>query len=251
MKTSIPSWFRAEAILWNALTQGFDTGYVAKVLPHRDLVRNFRLFEVPSTVSRVLWFQHLYNLARNVPGDICEFGVLWGGDLVLWDNLRSINEHGLRGVLRGLVGFDTWEGHIGSTADDGDNQFAQDGAFPVPEGYEQWLLTLLEMRAEIINTGTVLLVKGDVRETVPKWFEEQPQASVSLAYFDLDLYEPTRDVLAQVVEHMPAGGIVAFDELYNNQYPGETKAVREVLGTDARIQRWQGPSGGWCWWVKP
>jgi hypothetical protein len=216
-----------------------------------QLLRNLRLYEVPSTVSRVLWFQHLYELIRDVPGDIHEYGVLWGGDMVLWDNLRVINEPGMQGSLRGLVGFDTFAGHVGSTIADGDSEHAQDGAFGVPDGYEAYVAQLMKLRQELIPTGHFTLIKGDVRESVPEYFNLYPHTTIALAYLDLDLYEPTLAVLESIMWRMPTGGVIAFDELYNGLYPGETAAMNETLARWGRVQRWRPGSGGWCWWVKP
>jgi len=60
------------------------------------------------------------------------------------------------------------------------------------------------------------IIEGDVRQTLPQWLEKNPEALVSHAHFDMDVYEPTRDALKLVLPRMPI--------------PGETKAVQEVLG---------------------
>jgi hypothetical protein len=38
-----------------------------------------------------------------------------------------------------------------------------------------------------------LIVQGDVRETLPRYLADNPHTVIALAYFDLDLYEPTRE----------------------------------------------------------
>jgi hypothetical protein len=53
---------------------------------------------------------------------------------------------------------------------------------------------------------------------------------VSLLFLDFDLYEPTRVALENFVPRMPKGAILAFDELDNPLWPGETKAVIDTLG---------------------
>jgi len=74
------------------------------------------------------------------------------------------------------------------------------------------------------------IIEGDVRQTLPQWLEENPEALVSHAHFDMDVYEPTRDVLKLILPRMPKGAVLVFDELNHPQFPGETKAVQEVLG---------------------
>jgi hypothetical protein len=65
---------------------------------------------------------------------------------------------------------------------------------------------------------------------LPEYLQGNPQTIVALAYFDLDLYEPTRDALQAVVPHLTRGSVLAFDELGHAKWPGETAAFREVLG---------------------
>ena len=71
-------------------------------------------------------------------------------------------------------------------------------------------------------------MQGDVRETVPRYLAGNPQTIIAMAYFDLDLYEPTREVLKAIAPYLARGAVVAFDELAHPKWPGETAALREV-----------------------
>jgi hypothetical protein len=46
---------------------------------------------------------------------------------------------------------------------------------------------------------------------------------------DFDLYEPTRVALEHFLPRMPRGAVIAFDELDNPLWPGETQAMLEFL----------------------
>jgi hypothetical protein len=84
----------------------------------------------------------------------------------------------------------------------------------------------------------VKLVKGDAAATIPKFVAETPHLLISLLYLDFDLYEPTRVALESFLPRMPKGAIVAFDELDNPLWPGETTAMLEFLDKyRLRIQR--------------
>jgi len=48
-------------------------------------------------------------------------------------------------------------------------------------------------------------------------------------YLDFDLYEPTKTALDVFLPRMPKGAVVAFDELDNPIWPGETRAALEVM----------------------
>ncbi len=53
---------------------------------------------------------------------------------------------------------------------------------------------------------------------------------MALAYFDVDAYAPTRDCLEMILDRLPAGAVVGFDELCDPVFPGETAAYLELLG---------------------
>ena len=76
----------------------------------------------------------------------------------------------------------------------------------------------------------VHLVKGDASKTIPAFVESHPHLVVSLLFLDFDLYEPTCAALEHFLPRMPRGAIVAFDELDNPLWPGETRAVIDKLG---------------------
>ena len=74
--------------------------------------------------------------------------------------------------------------------------------------------------------------------TVPSYLKENPETIVALAYFDLDLYKPTKECLKAILPHLTKGSVLGFDEVGFHSLPGETAALKEVLGLDKyRIQR--------------
>jgi hypothetical protein len=63
---------------------------------------------------------------------------------------------------------------------------------------------------------------------------------VSLLFLDVDLYEPTKAALEAFVPRIPLGGIIAFDELDNPLWPGETLAAMEAVGLNKlRLRRFE------------
>ncbi|MGH9680293.1 MAG: class I SAM-dependent methyltransferase, partial [Candidatus Acidiferrales bacterium] len=63
----------------------------------------------------------------------------------------------------------------------------------------------------------------------PDFLQQNNHTMVSLLFLDFDLYEPTKVALEQIVPRMPKGSILAFDELDNPIWPGETKALLDTL----------------------
>ena len=47
-------------------------------------------------------------------------------------------------------------------------------------------------------------------------------------FLDFDLYEPTKVAIENFLPRMPKGSIIAFDELDNPLWPGETLALLEL-----------------------
>jgi hypothetical protein len=66
--------------------------------------------------------------------------------------------------------------------------------------------------------------------TLPKFLIDHPETIIALAYFDFDLYKPTKFCLEAILPYVTKGTVIAFDELNCPEFPGETLAVREVLG---------------------
>jgi hypothetical protein len=67
---------------------------------------------------------------------------------------------------------------------------------------------------------------------------EQPHLVLSLLFLDFDLYDPTKCAIEHFVPRMPKGSILAFDELDNPIWPGETQALLDTLGiNNVQIER--------------
>ena len=57
------------------------------------------------------------------------------------------------------------------------------------------------------------LVKGDAPEGLRKYLDAHPETIVAFAYFDMDLYEPTRECLEILKDYTTKGTVIGFDEL--------------------------------------
>lgn len=201
-------------------------------IPDGELLQNLGLFLTRQNFSRLLFVKYLYEQVVNIQGDILEFGVRWGQNLAAFSVLRGILEP--YNHSRRLVGFDTFEGFPegrGGVAPE-DGLIWSAGDYSVVRGWRQHLDGILNFHNRNNPIGHIPkheLVPGDVVETLPEYLNRHPETIVALAYFDLDLYAPTRASLEMILPHIPRGGILVFDELNSREFPGETRAVREVL----------------------
>ncbi len=210
---------------------------------------NSMLFSNRVTLSRALYFNERYKGIVGIPGMICEFGVLYGGNLSLLINLRGIYEpyH----YLRRIVGFDTFTGFTHDLIDAELKRGWSAGDYSTPEGYEDVLhqiLTAQEANSPISHLQKFELVKGDVTNTFDTWLDNNPSAIIAMAIFDMDVYAPTKHVLDRVLDRIPKGGMLCFDELNFPAFPGETIALRETLGlTNLRLRHDpHNPARSWC-----
>ena len=99
-------------------------------------------------------------------------------------------------------------------------------------------IRLYDLNRPLGHIPRVELVAGDATRTIPAYVTANQHLVVALLYLDFDLYEPTRAALEAFVPRMPKGAILAFDELNQGAWPGETRAVLETLGIRTlRIER--------------
>lgn len=181
------------------------------------------------TLSRALYYFDLYKKIINVPGVICEFGVQWGASTATLLNLQNILEP--NNYSRKIIGFDTFKGFLDVNEKDGSS--VDVGDYSTFNDYQKILDEILSIHAAdspYKHIEKYSLVKGDASETVDLWLKENPHAIVSMAIFDMDLYEPTKNVLEKILPRLVKGSILVFDELNYPGFPGETMAVNEILG---------------------
>ena len=198
-------------------------------------------------LSRLLYYNSLYQQIVEVPGVICEFGVQWGATLAALINLRSIHEP--FNIGRTIFGFDTFEGFVGLDPKDGD--VGSIGDYSSTSGYEKKLertLELLEAFAPASHFKKFQLIKGDASLTIDPWLKDNPHAVISMAIFDMDLYKPTKDVLEKILPRLTRGSLLVFDELNSPFFPGETTALAEVLGL-GNLKLKRTPIQPYCAWA--
>lgn len=198
-------------------------------IPDQELLDNIGLFLTRQGLSRINFIQKLYELIIPVHGVVMEFGVRWGQNLALLSMLRGMHEP--YNYNRKVIGFDTFSGFPSVHNNDGDRVRA--GQYGVSDQWEDQLDTILsfhEANSPIPQRRKFELVKGDATKTLPDYLSKHPETIVSFAYFDFDLYEPTKVCLETIMPHVTKGTVLAFDELNCPEFPGETLAVREVLG---------------------
>ena len=206
-------------------------------IPESEILSNLGLYLSRQTLSRILFMNDLYKKIINVHGVVMEFGVRWGQNMALYQALRGIYEP--YNYNRKIIGFDTFEGF--PDVDKKDGAKVKKGDYAVTKTYEAYLeknLSFHELESPIAHKKKFELVKGDATVKIKEYLKNHPETIIAFAYFDFDIYHPTKICLEAIKSHLTKGSIVAFDELNCSEFPGETLAVKEVLGLDKiRLQR--------------
>jgi hypothetical protein len=198
-------------------------------IPDSELMLNVGLYLTPQNLSRVLFMDFLYRQILETQGIVVEFGCRWGQNTSLFASLRGIYEPFNR--LRRAVAFDTFSGFVAVASEDGKSVAKGDyGTAPGYESHLERVLQLQEQESPMAHLKKHEIVKGDATKTFPEFLKRNPQTIVALAYFDFDLFEPTRDCLKELEPYLTKGSVIGFDELNDETTPGETVALREVFG---------------------
>jgi len=202
-------------------------------LPVEQLLTNPGLYMRSTILAKILYLNELYTRIVDRPGIVMEFGVWWGQNLALFESFRGVMEP--YNYMRKIVGVDTFTGYTKPTTADGSNELVSEGAYSVTENYDRYLTELLEYHERENVMGQVRkfeLLKGDAPVVTEAYLREHPETIIALAYFDMQLYEPTKRCLELIRPHLIRGSILAMDELYSWEFPGETVALSETLGID-------------------
>lgn len=195
-----------------------------------DKIATFPKYARRQQLKRFLAMYEIFKMVLPVKGSVVELGVFRGFGFMSWLKLSAILEP--ENLTRRIYGFDTFEGFPSLDAKDDyrDSVTAVGGLASDSEHELNELIKLSDQDRFLGHIPKAELVRGDIAVTAPAFLERNPHLMVSLLFIDCDLYEPTKVALETFVSRMPKGAVLAFDELDNPQWPGETLAVLDGMG---------------------
>ncbi|HVF39207.1 MAG TPA: class I SAM-dependent methyltransferase, partial [Gemmatimonadaceae bacterium] len=201
-------------------------------------LENFPKYVRRNHLKRFLAMYELFKLAMPVKGSVVECGVYRGFGIMTWAKLSTILEP--ENLTRRIYGFDTFDG-FPTVGDHDRSEYANPAIGDLrSSSYDELLQLIAEYDRDrfLGHLGKVELVRGDITVSAPAFVESHPHVVVSLLFIDCDLYAPTKAALDAFLPRMPKGAIVAFDELDNPLWPGETLATLDGgLLKSLRLQR--------------
>jgi hypothetical protein len=204
----------------------------------RSKLAHFAKYARRQDMTRLLARYEIFKRVLHVKGSIIECGVFQGSGLMSWANFSAILEP--NNLIRRIYGFDTFAGFPDVDQRDSSSVRETQRGELCADTYEelQRLIFAYDQNRFLGHVPKVELVKGNAAETIPQFVAEHPHLVVSLLFLDFDLYEPTKAALEHLVPRMPKGAVLAFDELDNPAWPGETLALVDSLGVGRlRLER--------------
>lgn len=201
-----------------------------------EKLENFGKYVPRQSLARFMARYELFKIIEKVHGSIVECGVLFGGGLMSFANISTIMEP--YNFQRRLFGFDTFEGFPSIAAKDtvglADRKSGhlKKGGFNAKGTYEDLkkAISLYDSNRLINHFPKVEIIKGDFVKTSKQFLLDYPHLTLSCLYLDFDIYAPTKVALELFAPRVVKGGIIVFDELNEEAFPGETLAVMEYFG---------------------
>ena len=220
--------FNADDEIENMLDEHFEKNDIDK----REICRNFMIYTRRVFLKRFLAHYELFRMTVTLPGDIVELGVYRGASLMSWANFLEVRNMGDR--AKQVIGFDNWEGFKKFHEKDGDENVRVN---KVIGGYDAGIfkevlkdaIAIYDKDRFIPYKPRIILVDGDIEESVPRFIKENPGLRISLLHVDCDLYEPTKVGLQYLWPRVVKGGVVVFDDYGVRPWEGESTAADEYF----------------------
>lgn len=185
-----------------------------------SFIDQFGLYAGAQTLAARLQTYEVLKSSIRIPGHIVEFGVWHGSNLLFMSKLLRLLQPNTSKLV---FGFDNFSGLPEAHSLDGAEASSFAGKYKGNEEVLRATIKLYELE------DWVHLVKGDATQTIPAFETVFPEAMVSLAWIDFDLYEPTKAALVFLARRLSVGGIIVLDEAISQIWPGETVAMLEFL----------------------
>jgi len=177
-----------------------------KIFTKEFLIQNSGLFIGDQSLYKLLINFELIKKIQNVKGDVIEFGV-WNGNNLL--TIKKILDY--FNLKKKLFGYDHYKGMPKETKDYKRNNFSGD------KKLVQYIIKFFKLKNIFLIDDDILKLKKHLKS-----FKK-----ISLIYIDCDIYETTKEILEKLSGKLSKGGIIVFDEGNQRNNSGETMAMRK------------------------
>ena len=171
----------------------------------------------------------LYLKVKDLAGDILEFGVFKGAGVALFLNLKAMYEPN---SLMKVIGFDFFNSEKLTDSLDGLNKTMMTAVLNRAAS-DELSVESVDGRLSNFKRDGYKLIEGEAVAKSKQYNSENPGARIKLLYMDLDLGEPTYEILKTLWRKVVKNGIVVFDEYAYHKWDesdGVDKFLKEVEG---------------------
>lgn len=182
-----------------------------------DFIHYFPCFTGSQTISRYLAFYECYKNTLGLAGHIAEVGIYKGASLLFFAKLTQIFEPN---SFTQVHGFDWF---LGNSPSESEQNIVKDSD---RESFER-LMKLIQAQG---MENIVKVHKLDVTKELEGFFEKYPHLQFKMIFLDAGMYEVVKACLPIFWKRLAKGGYLILDQYNFDIAPGETRAVKEVLG---------------------
>ena len=176
--------------------------------------------------SKMMKRAELYLNVKDIVGDILEFGVFKGASIALWTKLINMYEPN---SITKVIGFDFFnpEQVVGEL--DGINKSMMTDVVNRVEKNDLSLESV-EEKLSVFDSSRYKLIQGNAVSTSSTFVNNNPGLKIKMMYMDLDVGEPTYEILLKLWNNVSINGIIVFDEYAYHQWD-ESVGVDKFLKT--------------------
>lgn len=179
-----------------------------------DLISNYGLFSGDTNLFKTLTVFEILMSLKDKRGDIIEFGVHNGNNSILIKKILDIYK-----IKKKLYLVDHFKGLIHFIKNKDPKKSL------IFKNKYAGKLNILKSFISFFKFKNIFIIKKDVTNIKNDFFKNK---IFCLAYFDLDLYLPTKKTLSIIKKKIIKNGLIVFDQ-GNKDMWGEKKAIKEFL----------------------
>lgn len=186
-----------------------------------ELVTNYGLFSGDTNLFKTLTIFDILKKTSKVRGDIIELGIHKGNTSLLIKKILNLFK-----IKKKLYLLDHFKGLIHYNKKDTKLSKKFKGKFI---GKKNQIVAFLNF----FNLKNIYFINKDATTLKPGFFKNK---KFSLAYFDMDLYEPTLRALEAIDKNMTIGSFIVFDEGHKKLW-SERFAIRDFLKVNKKYKK--------------
>lgn len=183
-------------------------------------------------IQKLITKVNIYKNVQHLYGDILEFGVFKGASLALWLQLKKMYEPNSQ---TNIIGFDFFNCDDTLISLNGNltNKLLMEQVLSRAAVSTDTNIDVIQKKCDNILDKSTILIKGDASHTSKEFNNNNPGARIKLLYLDMDVAEPTYNVLKHLWNKVVIGGQVVLDEYGHHKWDesdGVDKFLSEIPG---------------------